>query len=259
MKNPFTGLVHKTRQVINRAKSISWRNQLGFLTAISLSALLIFTIMWEIYDGYSLAKSTSEKTLENQMLTSKARTQPNARIEKWTIFGKEETIKNAKENTSLTLFGILQADNKKRSKAIIGQPRQDAEIYAVGDEIAKGLKLHKVEQDHVVLKRFGTYETLYLVWDDGGSGHISKTKKKRRYSSQKTISKPTPISRSKRSKGRGKRSTEAREKYMERMKNLRESGKYKDYFKKYNLDRFEDLEGLKGPGGPRGSGRFRRR
>jgi general secretion pathway protein C len=62
----------------------------------------------------------------------------------------------------LVLTGIIAANNPQYGLAILGQSAQSTKVYAVGDNVPGGAKLHSVYPDHVVIDRGGVLETLAL-------------------------------------------------------------------------------------------------
>lgn len=62
----------------------------------------------------------------------------------------------------LVLSGIISADDPRYGLAILGQTAQSTKVYAVGDNVPGGAKLHSVYSDRVVIDRGGHLETLVL-------------------------------------------------------------------------------------------------
>jgi general secretion pathway protein C len=62
----------------------------------------------------------------------------------------------------LVLTGIIAGNDPQNGLAIIGPTPQAAKVYAVGDTIAGGPKLHSVYNDRVVIDRDGQLESLAL-------------------------------------------------------------------------------------------------
>ena len=62
----------------------------------------------------------------------------------------------------LVLTGIISADDPQNGLAILGENAAAAKVYAVGDNIPGGAKLHSVFSDRVVIDRGGNLESLYL-------------------------------------------------------------------------------------------------
>ena len=62
----------------------------------------------------------------------------------------------------LVLTGIIAGKDPKNGLAILGQTRTAAKVYAVGDNVPGGAKLHSVYSDRVVLDRDGQLESLVL-------------------------------------------------------------------------------------------------
>ena len=62
----------------------------------------------------------------------------------------------------LVLTGIISASDPKYGLAILGQNAQSAKVFAVGDNVPGGAKLHLVYSDYVLIDRGGTIEKLLL-------------------------------------------------------------------------------------------------
>jgi general secretion pathway protein C len=71
---------------------------------------------------------------------------------------------NQAQQTSLPLVltGVIAANNPQNGLAILGQSAQTAKVYAVGDNVPGGAKLHSVYSDKVIIDRGGTLESLML-------------------------------------------------------------------------------------------------
>ncbi|HKT73496.1 MAG TPA: type II secretion system protein GspC [Steroidobacteraceae bacterium] len=62
----------------------------------------------------------------------------------------------------LVLTGIIAADDPENGLAIIGESATAVKVYAVGDNLPGGAKVHSVFGDRVVIDRNGTLESLVL-------------------------------------------------------------------------------------------------
>ena len=85
------------------------------------------------------------------------------------IFGfapaiQQEGPKGPPQQTTLPLVlsGIMAADDPRYGLAIIGQSPQSTKVYAVGDNVPNGARLHAVYSDRVDLEVQGHLETLVL-------------------------------------------------------------------------------------------------
>lgn len=86
---------------------------------------------------------------------------------------------------SLELFGI-RADGAQGGSVIIGTPDNKQDVYFIGDEILEGVRLERILQDHVEIRRNGVSEALSFARDQkvastsapnaasdaAGAGHI---------------------------------------------------------------------------------------
>ncbi len=62
----------------------------------------------------------------------------------------------------LVLVGIIAADDPENGLAILGENAAGAKVYAVGDSVPGGAKLHSVFSDKVIVDRNGKLESLML-------------------------------------------------------------------------------------------------
>jgi len=62
----------------------------------------------------------------------------------------------------LVLVGIIAADDPESGLAILGENAAAAKVYAVGDNVPGGAKLHSVLEDKVIIDRNGRLESLML-------------------------------------------------------------------------------------------------
>jgi general secretion pathway protein C len=69
----------------------------------------------------------------------------------------------------LVLTGIIAGNDPKNGLAIIGPNAQAAKVYAVGDSVPGGAKLHSVYVERVVIERNGQLESLALPRQAGNS------------------------------------------------------------------------------------------
>jgi general secretion pathway protein C len=65
-------------------------------------------------------------------------------------------------NIPLVLVGIIAADDPQDGLAILGENAAGAKVFAVGDNVPGGAKLHDVYTDHVVIDHNGRLESLML-------------------------------------------------------------------------------------------------
>jgi general secretion pathway protein C len=75
----------------------------------------------------------------------------------------ERDASNAPQtNIPLVLTGTIAGNDPQNGLAILGQSAQTAKVYAVGDNVPGGAKLHSVYSDRVVIDRNGELESLAL-------------------------------------------------------------------------------------------------
>ncbi|GAC1694884.1 MAG: GspC family type II secretion system variant ExeC [Steroidobacteraceae bacterium] len=90
-----------------------------------------------------------------------------AAITKAHLFGAApaapENGANAPQTTMpLVLTGIIAGNDPQNGLAILGANAQTAKVFAVGDSVPGGAKLHSVYSDRVVIERNGQLESLAL-------------------------------------------------------------------------------------------------
>lgn len=66
---------------------------------------------------------------------------------------------------NLELFGVRFGDKARGGSAIIRTPDNAQDVYVVGQEIVNGVRLERVMQDRVVIRRNGVAESLFLDSD----------------------------------------------------------------------------------------------
>ena len=75
---------------------------------------------------------------------------------------KQEGADAPQTSMPLVLTGIIAGNDPQYGLAILGQSAQTAKVYAVGDGVPGGAKLHSVYNDRVVIDRDGRLESLSL-------------------------------------------------------------------------------------------------
>jgi len=102
-------------------------------------------------------------------LSARTRAVDTAMIANAHLFGTAPVVaasqdpRNAQQTTlPLVLTGIISADDPQNGLAILGQTAQSAKVFAVGDNVPGGAKLHLVYSDYVLIDRGGTLEKLLL-------------------------------------------------------------------------------------------------
>jgi general secretion pathway protein C len=92
------------------------------------------------------------------------------------LFGAPKPVVNNNANTAtqsnipLVLTGIIAASDPNNGLAILGENAAAAKVYAVGDIVPGGVKLHSVLSDKVILDRNGNLEYLALPRQNSGVG-----------------------------------------------------------------------------------------
>jgi general secretion pathway protein C len=74
----------------------------------------------------------------------------------------QDAVNAQQTSLPLVLVGIIAAADPQNGLAILGENPAAAKVYAVGDNIPGGAKLHSVLEDKVIIDRNGTLESLTL-------------------------------------------------------------------------------------------------
>jgi general secretion pathway protein C len=72
-------------------------------------------------------------------------------------------------SVGLQLFGTRESQGNLPGSAILGASGGEQQSFAVGEEVAPGVTLAAVAFDHVVLKRGGATQTLYMPGAEGSA------------------------------------------------------------------------------------------
>jgi general secretion pathway protein C len=131
--------------------------------ALGVQAALIVTDLTGGKAGKTAASSAPALPMAPQTPRVNAATIANAGL-----FGEQKQVATANAenaaptNIPLVLTGIIAASDPRNGLAIIGENASNAKVYAVGDTVPGGVKLHSVLADKVLLDRNGTIESLAL-------------------------------------------------------------------------------------------------
>ncbi|MBK7249921.1 MAG: type II secretion system protein GspC [Gammaproteobacteria bacterium] len=74
---------------------------------------------------------------------------------------------------SLVLAGVLAEDDPLKGYAIVGESAASAKLYAVGDTIPGGARLHSIYSDRVLIDRGGVIESLSLPRQSTGGAPVT--------------------------------------------------------------------------------------
>lgn len=75
---------------------------------------------------------------------------------------KSEAIQAPETRLNYKLRGIYYSRNHTLSSAIVEINNNDVQSYALNEEIEQGILVHAIELKHIVLQRYGKFETLTL-------------------------------------------------------------------------------------------------
>jgi general secretion pathway protein C len=126
--------------------------------ALGVQAALILLDLWGS-SGHAAAVGAPRPLLHSHTLDVAAITSAH-------LFGVSAATQDGanapQTNIPLVLTGTIAGNDPQNGLAILGQTAQTAKVYAVGDKVPGGAKLHSVYSDRVVIDRDGQLESLAL-------------------------------------------------------------------------------------------------
>lgn len=102
-----------------------------------------------------------------------------------------QTVDAPDTTLSLELLGTIASDVASESYALIHERGKETKVYAIGEVVTSGAKLHSVYADRVLLDRKGKLEALRLPKDISGSSSGSTVARQTRTSQAATLSNPS--------------------------------------------------------------------
>jgi general secretion pathway protein C len=135
--------------------------------ALGVQAAIIVTELWGVDRAPSRGVSTAVSRAQRNAIDVAAITNTH-------LFGLAPTSARAGANAPqttmpLVLTGVIAANDPRDGLAILGPSVAATRVYAVGNNIAGGARLHAVYADHVLLERDGHLEALALPRQVAGS------------------------------------------------------------------------------------------
>jgi general secretion pathway protein C len=99
----------------------------------------------------------------------------NAHLFGAALASRENGANAPQTSMPLVLTGIIAGNDPQNGLAILGPTAQTAKVFAVGDNLPGGAKLHAVYTDRVVIDRNGQLESLVLPRQAAGSAAAPTT------------------------------------------------------------------------------------
>jgi len=149
--------------------------QYWFFASVLLFFLLLIFFVVSIYrntvNASGIAQSVEQKLIDLETGSKShvvARQFDVQKIINARLFHTDKVVKKKiiakKTKLKLKLEGVISADDEGLSRAIIKSNNNKPLTYTIGEKIkGTNAKLHKVEQDHVLLDRAGVLESLELA------------------------------------------------------------------------------------------------
>ena len=158
----------------NKLAALQWKLFSGVwgkrlvIGVIVLLCLLIALVVYQIILQLFFAKSTNlaQRQQQGQQEVQVADV-PLSKLPEWHLMGRapqqQTNGKNVPKTTlRFTLQGISKANQAEFSQAIIAKSGAKGQVYAVGDNVDSGIRVHEILADSVVLDRNGVLEKLEL-------------------------------------------------------------------------------------------------
>jgi general secretion pathway protein C len=135
---------------------------------VALCAQAAFIVTDLAGGGHTGAKAAPQAPLHAHTLDLAAIT--NAHLFGAAPVAPQDGANAPQTSIPLVLTGTIAGNDPQNGLAILGQTAQTAKVYAVGDNVPGGAKLHSVYSDRVVVDRNGQLESLALPHQMAGSG-----------------------------------------------------------------------------------------
>jgi general secretion pathway protein C len=128
--------------------------------ALGVQAALIVTDLFGAGRAVTLAPGTRGPAARPRFLDLAAIT--NAHLFGAAAAAKQDGLNAPQTSMPLVLTGIIAGNDPQNGLAILGPTAQNSKVYAVGDAVPGGAKLHSVYSDRVIIDRDGRLESLTL-------------------------------------------------------------------------------------------------
>jgi general secretion pathway protein C len=127
-------------------------------------------LSWSVLERHFVERNNMVKPSAEKVspVTSKSKEASFQNLSNLHLFGKMEANQVAiavpetapETSLGLVLYGVFTDPDVKQGSAIIGQKTGDQQHYSVDDKVGSGVWLAEVRNDHVLLKRGGSFEML---------------------------------------------------------------------------------------------------
>lgn len=128
--------------------------------ALGVQAALILTDLAGAGRGATAGSAVARAPLRSHFLDLAAIT--NAHLFGAAPAPRQDAANAPQTSMPLVLSGIIAGNDPQNGLAILGPSAQNARVYAVGDSVPGGAKLHSVYSDRVLIDRDGRLESLTL-------------------------------------------------------------------------------------------------
>jgi general secretion pathway protein C len=128
--------------------------------ALGVQAALILTDLAGAGRGATAGSAVVRGPLRSHFLDLAAIT--NAHLFGAAPAPRQDAANAPQTSMPLVLSGIIAGNDPQNGLAILGPSAQNARVYAVGDSVPGGAKLHSVYSDRVLIDRDGRLESLTL-------------------------------------------------------------------------------------------------
>ncbi|HEX7116881.1 MAG TPA: type II secretion system protein GspC [Steroidobacter sp.] len=152
-----------------------WLDRASRTLPQAVSVVLVLAIAWQLVqltwlalEGAAPGPEESVAILPAPAPAAAVRRGPDVQaIVQARLFGEPQVAATPVEEApqtqmNLILSAVFAAEDPTKGRAIIGESPQSSKVYAVGDTVRSGTRLHAVYLDRVILDRGGQLEQLLL-------------------------------------------------------------------------------------------------
>ncbi|MDH3401609.1 MAG: type II secretion system protein GspC [Chromatiales bacterium] len=213
MKNSYMGISQKIKEFSQLPPDRMLTQSLALLPG-AVAAVLAVAIGWQmtrlvwIFAPYSAPETTTLKPLSRVPSRASLNSVNEAEIDRLVnahLFGEiskqseaeapqaQEIDPTAAPDTtlSLELLGTIASELVEESYALIHERGKETKVFAIGDSVTRGTRLHGVYTDRVLLDRGGRLEALRLPKEEAGRANASASQSASRSRGSSRLSSPT--------------------------------------------------------------------
>ncbi len=186
-----------TQDTLCRILGDKWLRLIVLLLVLAALAHQLSLVFWHHFPSSEQVVAKQSMRIVRQPTSTQASTnfqQQAAAISRAFLFGKPEVaqvtaveVEQAPETQlNYKLRGIYYSPEARLSSAIVEVKPNDSQHYLLGDELADNISLAAIEQDHILINRYGKLERLNLQERTPGAASAAVTRSSGAGSAQQT-------------------------------------------------------------------------